>query len=205
MKLIRFERVFAEKERDPFLERRLAEELPGILAWAVRGAIDWKVRGLDPPRSVLVATETYRAESDPLADFIASQCVVADGCSVGASALYAEYAAWAERLGMPARERLTTTTFGRRVGERFTRKSTKRGNVYTGIGLLARVEGGGLEGNLQELFHDEPREEEFSENPPQPSTLHLSPTCDDGCGTPVAEPGQLCDACADAALRGDPL
>jgi hypothetical protein len=131
--------------------------------------------------------------------------VVGDGCSIAAAALYAEYAAWADRLRMPAQERLKTAMFGRRMGERFAKKSTKRGNVYTGIGLLARVEGGGFQSDLQELFHDEPREEEFPENPPQPSTLHPSPTCDDGCGTPVAEPGQLCDACADDALRGDPL
>ena len=126
-----------------------------------------------------------------------------EACTVAASALYAEYARWAEALGMPVRERLTTTTFGRRMGERFTKKITKRGNFYAGIGLLAQVEGGGLEGHLQELSLDHSHEEKFQENPSPPSTLHppsTGPTCDDGCGTPVEEPGVLCDACAAAAL-----
>lgn len=208
VKLIRFERIFTESERDPFLEQRLAEELPGILAWAVRGALDWKERGLDPPRSVVGATDSYRTESDPLADFIATRCVMGDALTVSAGALYLEYAAWTDALGMPVRERLTTTAFGRRIGERFAKKPTNRGKVYSGIGLRAQRDGDGFaesdgfDGHLQELSLDHSREEKFQENPSQPVTF---PTCDDGCGTPVVEAGELCDACAEAALQGDPL
>ncbi len=208
VKLIRFERIFSEEERDPHLEQRLVEELPGILAWAVRGALDWREHGLKAPRSVLLATESYRADSDPLSEFVAACCVEGPLVSVRASELFAEYTRWCDGIGMSSRERLTSATFGRRMGDRFTKKSTKRGRLYVGIGLLARHEGGGfgpgggLEPDLQELSHDLPREEEFWENPSPPSTLHQPsalPLCDDGCGTPVGSPGELCDDCLRSA------
>ncbi|MFA7297579.1 MAG: phage/plasmid primase, P4 family [Dehalococcoidia bacterium] len=211
VKLIRFERIFSEEERDPHLELRLAEELPGILAWAVRGALDWRKRGLQAPRSVLIATESYRADSDPLSEFIAACCVVSDQTTVRASELFTEYTRWCDSLGMSSRERLMSATFGRRMGDRFTKKSTNRGRMYVGIGLLAQRDGGGfaesggLEPDLQELSHEHAHEEKFWENPPQPSTLpepSTHPTCDDGCGTPVCAPGELCDACLGAADGG---
>jgi putative DNA primase/helicase len=40
--------------------RRLRDELPGILAWAVRGALAWRQRGLEaPPANVQGATREY--------------------------------------------------------------------------------------------------------------------------------------------------
>lgn len=211
VKLVRFERIFTERDRDPFLERRLFEELPGILAWAVRGALAWRECGLDPPTTVLGATDEYRAESDPLGDFLAVHCLIGEPFTVTAAALYAEYTRWAGTLGMPERERLTTTAFGRRMGERFTRKSTNHGKVYAGIALRAQRDGDGFaesdgfEPHLPELSPDPAREEEFWENPSQPVTPAKPVTqalCDDGCGTPVRMPGELCSTCFDAAITG---
>ncbi|MGE0227605.1 MAG: phage/plasmid primase, P4 family [Dehalococcoidia bacterium] len=206
--LIRFERVFKRTERDPQLEQRLAEELPGIFAWAVRGAVAWKDQGLTPPPTVRMATESYRTESDPLADFVAARCAVAASYTVQSSALYTEYSAWCDSLGMPSRERLTLTAFGRRIGERFTKQSTKRGKFYVGIGLLSPQgdgfePGDGLGGRFQKVSHDRPREGEFGENPSQPVTQGqpvTTPLCGEGCGTAVGYEGELCGACAESAF-----
>lgn len=43
---------------------------PSILAWVVRGAIDWFEHGLRVPDSVRLATEQAREQMDPLADFV---------------------------------------------------------------------------------------------------------------------------------------
>jgi putative DNA primase/helicase len=213
--LVRFERVFTKAERDDRLEERLAEELPGILAWAVHGCLEWRERGLEAPSSVRMATEKYRAESDPLADFIVARCVVADGSTVQSSLLYSEYSHWCDEIGMPSRERLTVTNFGRRIGERFTKRSTNRGKFYVGIGLAPRRQGDGLvagdgfDGTSQELFPEAAREGEFLETPSQPVTEAkpvTSPTCDDGCGRPVGSRA----SCATSAqtqrweVRNDP-
>jgi putative DNA primase/helicase len=62
-------------ERDPELPEKLRAELPGILAWAVRGCLAWQREGLGEPQEVLDATAGYRADSDPLREFVDSYLV----------------------------------------------------------------------------------------------------------------------------------
>ena len=58
----------AEK-RDRDLGAKLLLELPGILAWAVRGCIEWQRVGLADPTLVQASTNEYRDASDTLAEF----------------------------------------------------------------------------------------------------------------------------------------
>jgi hypothetical protein len=67
---------FMRAERDKKLPERLRGELPGILAWVVRGCIEWHREGLRAPDEVRRATGEYRAEMDVLAGFISDCCVV---------------------------------------------------------------------------------------------------------------------------------
>jgi putative DNA primase/helicase len=62
-------------QRDPTLRQKLVAELPGILAWAVRGCLDWQRDGLGEPIEVTQATAEYREESDPIGEFFALRCV----------------------------------------------------------------------------------------------------------------------------------
>ncbi len=57
------------EERDPQLPEKLVREAPGILAWAVRGCLEWQRDGLGEPPAVTAATAAYRVESDPLREF----------------------------------------------------------------------------------------------------------------------------------------
>jgi len=53
------------------VEQRLKAEIDGILAWLVEGLRMYQEEGLLPePDAVSLATEGYREEMDPLADFI---------------------------------------------------------------------------------------------------------------------------------------
>ncbi|MBE7413858.1 MAG: DNA primase [Deltaproteobacteria bacterium] len=56
------------------LPEKLEAEAPGILAWLVRGNIEWQRQGLNPPDSVRAATEEYRLSEDRLAGFIEARC-----------------------------------------------------------------------------------------------------------------------------------
>lgn len=50
------------------------KELPGILAWAVQGCLDWQKNGLQTPGEVCKATQEYRTEMDTVQAFIDDNC-----------------------------------------------------------------------------------------------------------------------------------
>ncbi len=138
VRLIPFARRFTPLDADEELVEKLLAELPGILTWAVRGAVIWRDYGMGSPQVVRTATDTYQAESDPLGDFLEACCVLGEPYSVQASQLYRAYEEWARGEGLGDRERLTATMFGKRMSTRFTKKPRKEGKVYLGIGLQMR-------------------------------------------------------------------
>jgi putative DNA primase/helicase len=56
------------------VEQRLAAEMSGILAWAVRGWLDCQANGLNTPDVVCEAVAEYREQSDALALFFDDCC-----------------------------------------------------------------------------------------------------------------------------------
>jgi putative DNA primase/helicase len=138
VRTIPFHRQFTGDEQDKTLVAKLTSEAPGILAWIVRGAVEWQRRGLEPvPGPVLHATSAYKEESDPLSEFLQERCVIADNAVAAAGELYKAYAGWAEQRGLGKDERLGSRTFGERMTERFQRKHGEGGKRYRGVGLMA--------------------------------------------------------------------
>ena len=101
-KLIPFLVQIPPDQRDKDLKEKLRVELPGILAWAVRGALEWQRDGLNPPACVEAATQEYRAESDALAPFLEDRCVFQNRAEVTKAALWKAYQQWAEQTGESA-------------------------------------------------------------------------------------------------------
>ena len=91
IKLIPFDVTIPEEERDNRLLSKLRDELPGILAWAVRGCLDWQEHGLGEPSKVKSATQDYRSEMDALAQFRADCCIEDSGEKVAVGKLVAYY------------------------------------------------------------------------------------------------------------------
>lgn len=134
-RLIPFTRTFEGPDRDPNLEEKLRLELPGILAWAVEGAVEWHRDGLNPPATVMMATHNYRQSSDPLAEFISDCCYVGDA-RVTQGPLYEAYKAWGKDQGYSDREVLGARLFGRRMEDRFgPRVKSMNGRWFVGVGL----------------------------------------------------------------------
>lgn len=100
VKYIPFEVVIPEAERDPHLSEKLTAELPGILAWAVAGCLDWQRGGLREPEKVRAATAAYREEQDVLAAFLADCCIDGPAYQVTATDLYGAYKTWCEETGV---------------------------------------------------------------------------------------------------------
>lgn len=155
--------VIPQEERDKDLKTKLLAELPGVLAWAVRGCLEWQRVGLNPPAAVLAATQTYRQDSDALAAFLAERTTTEETLPPGAlfveaarvlhGDLWSSYQAWCRDSGeTPMRSR----DFSRALDERGfpSRKGAKNRTFRLGIRLLADDEGspeGDAEGGLPRL------------------------------------------------------
>jgi len=140
--LIPFTVTIADEDQDHLLGEKLKAELPGIFAWAVRGAARWAEEGLKPfPAIVQMATQDYREESDQVAEFIEEECLPQPGLSVPSSTLYAAFCAWCEAQG--DKKPMSLTAFGSSLTEKgfhAERSTVTRRKVRLGLGLRVREE-----------------------------------------------------------------
>lgn len=133
--LIPFAVTIAPEERDSALPEKLYQELPGILAWAMRGCLEWQRVGLSFPDVVKSATQEYRAEQDLMASWIGDRCVINSAAAARAKELYASYTQWCGDSGEYA---ITMSRWGASLEDRgFKRERMNYGQRWTGIGILA--------------------------------------------------------------------
>mgnify|MGYP000978808766 CR=1 FL=1 len=134
IRLIPFTVTIPPEERDKKLPERLRGELPGILAWAVRGCLGWQQDGLSTPADVIAATEGYRKEQDVLAAFLADCCQVGPGLSVAKKSLVTAYTTWCQEAG---EEPLSTRVFSKLLADRgFGPGRTRSTRTITGLTLI---------------------------------------------------------------------
>ena len=122
-------------ERDRNLPEKLRAELPGILAWSIRGCLKWRREGLKPPEEVRQATREYRAEMDVLAAFVADCCERGHDLKAYAGALWKAWQRWCEETGEQAG---TQKRFGGRLSERgfLNHRDSRTGRkVWSGVSL----------------------------------------------------------------------
>lgn len=140
LKLVPFTRCFDGSARDEHLEDYLREnEGPGILNWLLAGCRAWQAHGLGEPAAVRDATDEYRTDSDPIADFVAEFCESDVTAVTRASELFEAYGKWADSQRLSRLERLNANDFGKRLAERFTKKRTNTGAIYQGVQLIKRT------------------------------------------------------------------
>jgi putative DNA primase/helicase len=140
LKLIPFSVTIPAAEQDPDLVAKLRAEAPGILAWCVRGCLDWQRGGLRAPGLIADATHEWRKEANQVAQFVDERCVTGDAEYVRAKSedLYAAYRDWAKASG---HEQLTMTAFGTRLASLgFKDVRTKHARFRTGIALRASAD-----------------------------------------------------------------
>lgn len=103
--LIPFNVRITDKQVDRRLIDKLSKELPGILAWLVRGAVLWHRSGLKRPKAVVEATTDYRAEEDKLGQFFLEKLRVRTDGKLKSSTLRALIAAWCKDRCRPFPEK----------------------------------------------------------------------------------------------------
>jgi putative DNA primase/helicase len=136
IRLIPFNQQFKRNKRDTELAEKLKAELPGILAWAVQGCLDWQRNGLGRPNTVLEATKEYRRESDQVGRFLSERCISGKEHSVSGNALYSAYMQFWQEQG---EKYLANNIFAAQIAKRsFEKKRTRGGFVYQGLGLQSK-------------------------------------------------------------------
>ena len=136
--LIPFKTSFVDSPQKPF-ERQVDHELPeklkaeasGVLAWLVRGCLEYQRTGLKPPESVVKATEEYQHDEDVIGQFIEAMCEMDANSQVQGSTLYKAYCDWAADLGIRP---VYGKKFGSEMKTRFE-SYTKKYVFYVGIKL----------------------------------------------------------------------
>lgn len=141
IKIIPFDARFEGETLDSTLPDKLWAEREGILAWLVRGAMNWSIRlgatdgqsGLGPCEAVDRAVQQYRLDNDHTTRFIDECLVLEDGVgNLGARELYTTYQSWWRDNHDD--EIPSEAIFSRRMEERGLKKRrTKVGFVYENV------------------------------------------------------------------------
>lgn len=121
--------------KDPNRSERLQGELEGVLAWLVRGALEYQQEGLKEPTATKAARDEYRDEMDLLKDWINECCELGDyrETSKNLWISWQQYAEFRKEL----RYIPTARALGRRLSGKF--KTHKSNGIFSYIGIRVRV------------------------------------------------------------------
>ena len=131
--LVPFPVQIPKDEVDKNLPEKLKDELPGILAWAVRGCLEWQKQGLHIPEKVRQATEQYRMEMDRLGNFLADCCKEGADEKLPLGEAFDAYKRWADNA---CQDTVGKRTFGDLMRQRgFAQAKTNGIRFWKGVGL----------------------------------------------------------------------
>jgi putative DNA primase/helicase len=97
-----FVQVIPEAERDERVKIALRSDpavQSAILAWGVQGCLAWQRDGLNVPQSVIDYTAEYRAENDPIRDWLTDSCQLDPEAWTLSADLRSNYESWCETNG----------------------------------------------------------------------------------------------------------
>ncbi|MCH7333468.1 phage/plasmid primase, P4 family [Acinetobacter modestus] len=124
--------------KDPDRTSKLLAELEGVLAWLVRGALEYQQDGLNEPGKTKAARDEYKDEMDLLKDWISECCELGD---------FQEYShnlwlSWEQyaRTRNELRYIPTSRSLARRLNSRFKTKRSNGKGFFLGIRVRVSAE-----------------------------------------------------------------
>ena len=129
--LVPFSVVIPKAERDLDLPDKLQAEWPGILSWAIEGAVEWYANGLQPPTIVTDATLEYLNGEDLIAVWIEDRAHEEPNARTLATELYNSFKVWAEASGEKAMSQRAFSMALEAKG--FKKEKTNKGRYFRGL------------------------------------------------------------------------
>jgi putative DNA primase/helicase len=132
--LIPFKVTIPKEKQDKNLTAKLATELPGILQWALEGALMWQKEGLDVPESIAAETAEYKKEMDPIEMFFDEVGAVrGESETVDRSYAFKAYSEWTEESREFAMKK---SEFNKKMEEKFGKTVKVKGTQkFKGISI----------------------------------------------------------------------
>lgn len=122
-----------ERKKDPGLKASLEDEVSGILAWILRGYMEYKAKGLAAPSRVLLATCDYRNVNDILGQFIEECLERAENSTISADDMYKTYYKWADSSKIKP---LSRPKFGEKIKSKIEFSRDAKSIKYRGYKVL---------------------------------------------------------------------
>lgn len=134
IRLIPFSVTIPSEEQDKDFTKKLKNELPGILNWALEGYAKWRKSGLGEPRIVREATQEYRTEMDMIGEFISDCFNIGLNETVTSGLLNEHWKAWCEDMGERA---MPQRVLGLRLKERGFKpgRTTHGTRIWVGLSV----------------------------------------------------------------------
>lgn len=135
--LIRWGVRIPESEQNQHLaEELIHDELPGILAWCIRGAVAWSQQRLDPPAAAAKDVEHYREDADAFGEFLTEHTVDDETSMTKTNDLYLAYKGWAFSAGvkLPMSQQAFTAVMKER-GYEYARRAN--GRFFKGVRVVS--------------------------------------------------------------------
>ena len=134
VKIVPFSLTIPSETMDRDLPEKLRGELPGILAWAVRGCIDWQILGLVQPQEVTDASDSFRRDMDTVPTFVKEMCRTGYELKVKKSVLWNSYRKWCFEKKVKAASR---TDFRSEMLEQGFSETKISVEYYTGLDICS--------------------------------------------------------------------
>lgn len=134
VRLIPFDVMIPEEQRDKELVNKLRCEASGIANWMIKGYQLWKSEGhLKASENIIKATGEYKAEMDDLGNFLLDRCEQESRHMVYNKNLFAAYLDWCDAEGLKALSQKTFTLYMKERG--FMNRTTNKGKIWLGLKL----------------------------------------------------------------------
>lgn len=127
-----------QKPRDEHLRDKLKSEAAGILAWLVRGCLEWQRQGLNAPSQVTTATEEYRLGEDTITQFVNECCDQDPGFRSNATDIYVIFNRW-YKVNINKKGGIAQKKFGSMLGKQFKKDKVGGTTKYFGLQLKENI------------------------------------------------------------------